>query len=252
MKVLVSNVQRFCLMDGPGIRTTVFTMGCKYRCPWCCNPENLTRDIKTGKKTNIVYGKVLDSKELIDLLLKDKNFYDNDGGVTFSGGEFLLNVDEYIEVLKELKKLGINICVETSLNAPLENLKKVLEYVDLFIIDFKVIDKLKSIEVLKSSSESFIENFNYLKNNYNSIKYIARIPLAKEIITDSNISMIKELITDFKPLKIEIFRIHQLAQSKYSDLGMTLNYNYVANDEEVKMVKDYLIDLNVDVEEIKI
>ena len=252
MKVLVSNVQRFCLMDGPGIRTTVFTMGCKYRCPWCCNPENLTRDIKTGNKTNIIYGKYMDSKELIDLLLKDKNFYDNDGGVTFSGGEFLLNVEEYIEILKELKKLGINICVETSLNAPLENLKKALEYVDLFIIDFKIIDKSKSEEILKSSSESFIENFNYLKNNYSSKKIIARIPLAKEIITDSNISMIKELMDDFKPLKIEIFRIHQLAQSKYSDLGMTLNYNYVASDEEVKRIKDSLSDLNIDVEEIKI
>ena len=252
MKVLVSNIQRFCLMDGPGIRTTVFTMGCRYRCPWCCNPENLTRDIKTGINSNKTYGNYIESKELVNLILKDKKYYVDDGGVTFSGGEFLLNIDEYFEVLQELKKLNINICIETSLNAPIENLKKALEYVDFLIIDFKIIDSHNSVEVLKSSSNSFVENFNYLKNNFSSNKYLARIPLAKEIITESNLSMIKDLLISFKPEKIEIFRIHQLAMSKYYDLGMTLNYNFKASDDEVRKIIDFFSGLNISIEEIKI
>lgn len=236
-------------MDGPGIRTTVFTMGCRYRCPWCCNPENLTHEIKTGKN-NITYGSMMDIDEVIDIINKDKKYYEDNGGVTFSGGEFLLNVLEYIDILKKLKELNINICVETSLNAPLENLKLAIDYVDLFIIDFKIIDNKLSNDVLKYTSESFVTNFKFLSNNTN-IKYIARIPLAKEIITKNNLKEIKDLMKLHKPYKIEIFKIHNLAKSKYDNLDMELLYDFKVSNDEVKNVINSFNDLCVQIKELK-
>ena len=232
MNLLVSNIQRFCLNDGPGIRTTVFTMGCNIRCPWCCNPENLTKVIKKGKN-GIEYGKNIDSKEIFNILIRDKDFYKEGGGVTFSGGEFLLNIFEYKDLLLKLKEEGIHLAIETSLYAPKENLLLALEIFDLFIIDFKIIDRELSKIVLKADSSIFKQNIeDVLKNN---IDYIARIPLAKEIANDNNIEEIIKLLLIRKPIIIEVFKIHNLATSKYENLNLKFDYSldYDVNVDEI-------------------
>ena len=250
MKLLVGNIQRFCLNDGPGIRTTVFTMGCMYRCPWCCNPENLTKLIKIGIITNNTYGKLIDSDDLIKTICKDVYFYSNGGGVTFSGGEFLLNVDDYETILKKLYELKIDICIETSLNAPLEGLQIASKFVSLLIIDFKIINSDLSKKILKSSSKKFLDNFHFIKKEH--INYIARIPLDADIISNENLAQIRQLFEEYKPIKIEIFKLHNLAKNKYMDLGLSFSQNYIASEKEVQIIIDYFKNLNVDVEEIKI
>ena len=187
MKVLISNIQRFCLHDGPGIRTTIFTKGCLLRCPWCCNPENLIND----------FGNYYSVKELIDIIMKDSSFYVDGGGVTFSGGEFLLNIFEFEELIKELKENKINLCLETSLYAPKKNLELAMKYFDLFIIDFKLLDREDAKKIIRGDSSVFVENVNFFLENNN--KYIARIPLSKEIGNKKNIDLIIDLLKIRKP-----------------------------------------------------
>ena len=76
-KVMITNIQRFSLHDGPGIRTTVFLKGCSLRCPWCCNPENIKPDTQKYIKDDIekFYGTEMTLKELYDEIIKDKDFY---------------------------------------------------------------------------------------------------------------------------------------------------------------------------------
>ena len=134
MKVLVSNIQRLSLHDGPGIRTTVFFKGCSLHCPWCANPENininsenyfikekcLTTCLKTSicnHKGNVeclygavgIWGKHYSEEEILKEIKKDKGFYKKDGGVTFSGGEPLLQAKGLVPLLCRLKKEKINI-----------------------------------------------------------------------------------------------------------------------------------------------
>mgnify|MGYP000258385265 FL=1 len=144
-KIIVTNIQRFSLHDGPGIRTTVFLKGCYICCPWCSNPENISPRYEEYIQNGIggIYGKAYSSKELFDEIIKDHIFYDETGGVTFSGGEVLLQAEVILTVLKMLKREKITVAVETSLFAPTNKLNMILPYVDYFLVDMKIMDEEK-------------------------------------------------------------------------------------------------------------
>ena len=131
-KLLVTNVQRFSLHDGPGIRTTVFLKGCSLQCPWCSNPENIDLEPQAYDNNGIkgVYGKYYSAEELISECLKDRKYYTGQlqqpgawsvsdaseigllpGGITFSGGEPLLQMDNLVSVCEELHRRNIHITV---------------------------------------------------------------------------------------------------------------------------------------------
>lgn len=242
MKMLVSNIQRFSLHDGPGIRTTVFFMGCSLKCPWCCNPENLTSDIKTyidnnGKET--VYGEEYSIKELENEILKDRAFFDEDGGVTYSGGEALLYLKYAKPLLENLHKQNIHQCVETSLNVPVENLKNIIEYIDLFYVDLKIVDKIKFSQILNGDIDLVKTNLELLKKN--NKKFIIRVPLVKGYtLNQENLVEIKKLIDKFKPTDVEVFGVHNLGKSKYVNLNK--EYEDFENIEEhiIEQVYQYL------------
>ena len=123
MTVRITNIQHFSLDDGPGIRTTIFLKGCNLTCPWCCNPENINFEIENYIHNNQKesFGYDIPLEELEKEILKDEVFYsENDGGVTFSGGEPLLQIKELEPLLKSLRSKNINICFETALCVPSE------------------------------------------------------------------------------------------------------------------------------------
>ena len=139
MKMRLTAIQRFCLHDGPGIRTTVFLKGCTLRCPWCSNPENISYEIQTGK-SKTVYGLDMDIDEIVRICLKDKAYYEENGGVTVSGGEALLQADEVAVLFDKLHSENIGCCIETSLMAPVENLNKLIDITDYWFVDMKLLD----------------------------------------------------------------------------------------------------------------
>ena len=126
IKGSVDSIETFGLVDGPGIRTVVFLNGCKLRCKYCHNPEmwNL-------KECNYT------PDDLAKEIIKNKNYFKrNNGGVTFSGGEPLLQSDFIIEVAKILKKENIHITIDTA-GVGNGNYDKILKYVDLVLLDIK-------------------------------------------------------------------------------------------------------------------
>ena len=142
MKVRVSNIQRFSLHDGPGIRTTIFFKGCNLKCPWCANPENIdfmpTPYINDNTKEEGIFGYEVEALELYEEIIKDKEFYKlNNGGVTFSGGEPMLQMRQLEPLLQKLKEEKINMCIETALQVPKELVEIAQKYIDEFIIDTK-------------------------------------------------------------------------------------------------------------------
>ncbi|MDR1410133.1 MAG: radical SAM protein [Oscillospiraceae bacterium] len=147
----VAKLQRTCVHDGAGLRSTVFFKGCGLRCLWCQNPENLTAEARDGDIT-------LSAGQLVELLRKDEEYYRaTGGGVTLSGGEPLLqNTDALLELLQRLEAAEIPVSVETTLFVPWRKIEPLAPYIDTFLVDFKIIGDTACHQRLTGQSDELI------------------------------------------------------------------------------------------------
>lgn len=219
--MIITNIQRFSLHDGPGIRTTVFLKGCSIRCPWCSNPENINHQIenyvKDGKEG--FYGKEYSVDQVLKEVLKDKIFYEDNGGVTFSGGEALLYAKELLPLMQQIKQNNISIAVESSLFVPSSYLEMVIPFVDYFYVDLKVMDKERCSFLLKGNLDLFKSNLAILAK---SKKFNVRIPVIYGYTDDeNNIKCIIDVIREYRASikKVKLTKGHNLGDNKYVSLG---------------------------------
>lgn len=155
--------------DGPGNRLVYHLSGCNMRCIWCSNPECF----------NFEAGKFYSSDEIVDECLRSTPMFFSGGGVTFTGGEATLQLDELFTILQKLKNSGIHTCIET--NGTCERMSDILELIDYLIMDFKHYDS----ELLKKYTNIGNET---VKKNYENIckqkrQLHIRIPLINEFNT---------------------------------------------------------------------
>lgn len=252
MKVIVTNIQRFCLHDGSGIRTTVFFKGCNLRCPWCSNPENIDFNIQQYSLDgeNGIYGKEYELEELEKEVLKDINYYSNDGGVTFSGGEALWKMKDIEPLLISLQNKNINMCIETALTVPKEYLSIALKYINEFIVDIKIIDK-NNVSKINGNVDLFLENIEELFKSKKNVLF--RIPIVpKYTYTKENIEEILKLLNKYKPNCVEIFKIHNLGEKKYKTLNMSLEKFDEVLDSEIEEIHNKIANLGINCKIIKI
>ena len=219
MRHLITNIQRMCMHDGPGIRTTVFMKGCTLKCPWCSNPENLLYEEEKYELDGEqgIYGKEYTLEELMRELLKDEAYWIDGGGVTFSGGEALMHMDYLQGIMKMLKNRGVHIAVETALFVPESMLTIAVDYVDFFYVDIKILDALLCKKILGGDIELYKKNLAYL--NKTQKKIVFRIPCNdKYTLNGKNQQLICELCKEHMDIPIEIFKVHSLGMSKYKSL----------------------------------
>lgn len=218
--LLVLSIQRFCLHDGPGIRTTVFLKGCSLHCPWCANPESINAGIELYKDDDkcFFYGEMTTLQNVYIEILKDKKFYKTDGGVTFSGGEPLLQIENIKPLLEKLKKENINICMETALFVSEKKLKLALNYLDSIIIDIKILNDIGCKKNLGGDLKQYFKNIEII--NRTSIPVTYRIPLIEPYISnDDNINDAIVFLKKNKYNSIELIEGHNLAEKKYKSLN---------------------------------
>lgn len=239
MKVRITDIQHFSLHDGPGIRTTVFLKGCSLKCPWCANPECISSKLEKGFGYDISLEKV--EKEI----LKDKPYYKTGGGVTFSGGEPLLQIKSLEPLLKSLKSKYINICFETSLFVPNEYLNMSNHYADEFIVDIKILEPEVCKNIINGNVNQYLDNIQSLDLD----KTTFRIPVTEFSLNDQN--LIIDFLKEFKPKKLEIFKLHNLAKRKYEILDKDY-YHVEVSDDEIIDFKNNLEDVVSNVEIIEI
>ncbi len=240
--ILLTNIQRFSLHDGPGIRTTVFLKGCSIHCPWCSNPENLLhreqRYVKMDHNGKVeekgTYGKWYSPDELYSEVIKDKAFYGScnansatyldslPGGVTFSGGECMLQMKELDPMLQRLNDEQIHTIVETSLFCSSVQLSIAIKHIDLFYVDIKVLNDDLCSSSLGGRIELYKNNLVTLLNSGKPVVF--RLPVIGGY-TDSeeNRKAVVELIESKAKsysnlLKIEILKEHNLGTNKYQSL----------------------------------
>ncbi len=169
MKGIIFDIKRMALHDGPGIRQTVFFKGCPLSCRWCHNPESRSREIQCLKISEKIGGKSVDDVEIIgreitvtelmSVILRDRMIYEESGGgVTFSGGEPLMQPRFLAEILKQCQKNEIHTCLDTTGFTSWEVIQKVAPYTDLFLYDLKHPDNEKHRQFTGVENKLILDN----------------------------------------------------------------------------------------------
>ena len=263
---IVFNVQKFCLHDGDGIRTCVFLKGCPLRCIWCHNPESQSsvpqmmffkdQCVNCGKCTAVcpnhqescdlcgkcvlycpidarkVCGKKFTADQVFAEIIKDRSYYEaSGGGVTFSGGECMLQVEFLLEILKKCKEAGIHTAVDTAGYVSFENFEKILPYTDLFLYDVKLFDNQKHMQYVGVSNELIFKNLKRLFDANANIWI--RIPVIAGINdSEQDMKKLRMFLDDLgKPDKMELLPYHSMGEHKYLALGKAVQ-RFKAPDPE--------------------
>lgn len=185
---------------------------------------------------------VFDSKEMtvsevVEELLKDKEFYGDLGGITLSGGDPFSQKEFTLEILKECKKHGLHTSIETCLYVKRETLELFLPYIDLLIADFKLFDPELHQSYTGQDNTIIKDNFVYLFKNYfeqDKLDILVRIPLIPEYTaTEENLKKIVRFLYSLSPrVRVELINYNPLAQSKYA--LMNKKFIYEKNPEMYK------------------
>lgn len=204
----VSSIETMSCVDGPGIRIVIFLNGCRKRCLYCHNPEMFTM-----KKDNMI------ELELVNKIKRYKTYFGKKGGVTFSGGEPLLQTNFLIKVLKELKKDNINVAIETS-GDYLGDIDELLKYTDIIILDIKD-TRDEEYKYLTTQDISVQENFIKKINNYNLKVHITQVIIPG---INDNLDYMKSLKEYLKKIKnveeVKFLPYHRLGIEKYQKLNI--------------------------------
>jgi len=167
-------------------------------------------------------GKWMTVDEVMSEIRLDRIFFEeSSGGVTFSGGEPLLQHEFLTGLLKECKKSNIHTAVDTSGFANTEIIEKIIPYTDLFLYDLKLIDESDHIMYTGVSNKLILENLVTLITEEKQV--IIRIPVVPGITdTQKNISEIKDFLSHLvkedsltQSFKISLLPYHTIGKNKY-------------------------------------
>ncbi|WP_296876486.1 glycyl-radical enzyme activating protein [Thomasclavelia sp.] len=176
-----------------------------------------------------------DIDTLMEKIKADQVFFQDTGGVTFSGGEPLMQGEFLLEILKRCKIENIHCAIETSLYAPIELIKKILPYLDLIYIDLKIFDETKHQQLTNVSSKLIKKQIKYILQSKHKDKVIIRTPLIPTMTAfDDNIKAIASFLVDLYPnVKYELLNYNPLASSKYElvDFEYGVDKKYKMFDE---------------------
>ncbi len=257
----IFDIKEFSVHDGPGSRVTVFLKGCPLRCLWCHNPEGLKPEKQLmqkdamcvhcgqctkgcdhpecqifGKCIHIcpnqcleITGREISARELAEKLIAYQPILNTgEGGITFSGGEPLMQPEFLCEVIDLMKeKCDIHIAIQTSGYTSEEIFARVIEKVDYIMMDLKLADRELHKKYIGVDNDRILNNFRYLRNS--GKEYVVRIPLIPDITdTRENLMALSAIIEDSP---CELLRYNHMAPAKYGMLGMKYLLEAKKNNE---------------------
>ena len=264
MEAVIFNIQRFSIHDGPGIRTTAFMKGCNLRCRWCHNPEShrvapelqffetkciacgACRDAcptKTaarftdactlcGRCADSCYagaleitGRRIDTAGLLDEIRRDAALCrKSGGGVTFSGGEPLLQMEFLAELLPLLQAEGIHTAIETAAHVPWETLAALLPHLDLVMCDVKCIDEALHRTFTGASNARILDNIRRIAASDTPL--VLRTPVIPGFNdSEAALDAIGAFIASLpREIPLELLPFHNIGRDKYASLARDYDY----------------------------
>jgi len=272
----IFDIQRNSFVDGPGIRTTVFFKGCNLKCAWCHNPESQAckpqlmfykeKCMNCGKCKEVcphhfencdlcgkctfycpvdarkVCGEEYTVDEVFAEVIKDKAFYETSGGgVTFSGGECMLQNDFLYDILKKCKENSIHTVVDTAGHIAFKCFEKILPYTDLFLYDVKTFDRQIHKNYTGVDNELILNNLKRLFEI--GAKIWIRIPVISGVNDNAKeMQKIKEFLRKCgKPEKIELLPYHAMGENKYCAIGKEPHIFNVPDSKKMRLLREIFV-----------
>lgn len=244
MTGLISGIKRMEIHDGDGLRTTVFFKGCPLKCIWCHNPESISfnkqiaffknkcigcnfcqgkLDEKSAEvcptNAKVLFGQEYTLDELLNEVLKDRDFFKNgNGGVTFSGGECLAQSEFAISLAKRFFEEGISVYIDTCGFVKRETFEKIIPYTDKFLYDIKAISPDVHKRCTGVDNALILENLKFLCEKGCRIE--VRYPLVKGY-NDLECENIAKFLSSLRGItKVKVLQYHSFSASRYEALGM--------------------------------
>lgn len=216
IKGRIHSTESFGAADGPGVRFIVFLKGCGMRCKYCHNPDTWHGD--TCEE--------MTADEVLEKALKYKSYWGNDGGITVSGGEPLLQIDFLTELLMKAKKLGVHTTIDTSGNPFTREepfftkFNELMKYTDLLLLDIKEIDPKRHKELTSCDNSHILDMAQYLSEIGKTV-WIRHVLVPENSDFDEDLKKLGEFIGGLKNVeRAEILPYHTLGKFKWQQLGL--------------------------------
>ncbi len=239
MTGIVFDIKRFAIHDGPGIRTSIFFKGCPLSCWWCHNPESQKKGIELldfkfkGQKQ---IGWETSPEQLLAEAEKDRPFYEqSNGGVTFTGGEPLMQPNFLIGTAKLFKQHELHLCLDTTGFASPSVFQDISQYIDLFLFDLKHLDDAIHKKYTGVSNKSILKNLEYLVENKKEVHI--RFPFVPSVNNHPDyLENISGYLRDLKHIKnLYLLPYHKIASGKYEQLNFENKMNGIQEPDKMEM-----------------
>src|SRR5271157_2893 len=227
---IVFDIKEFAVHDGPGLRTTVFMKGCPLVCSWCHNPESQWGQpqlMRTANGTRLA-GSLYTAEQLAARLNQQAALLKaNEGGITFSGGEPLMQAGFVAEVISLLEDM--HIVLDTSGFGRERDFRLLLGCTDLAYYDLKLIDPEAHVRYVGQDNRWILRNLQIMSEA--GVPFVIRVPLVPGVTdSDENLAAIAERVAGLPGLqRVDLLPYNKAAGAKYEAAGMEFKPDYDEN-----------------------
>lgn len=229
--IRLHSVESLGTFDGPGVRMVLFVQGCNFKCLYCANPDTIE---KNGDS------RLYDYDELMKLARSQRPFFGKRGGITVSGGEPLLQAKALIPFFKMLKDEGFNTCIDTNGSILNDDVKELLQYTDLVLLDIKQINEEAHRTIAGASNKSTLKLAEYL-NEINKAVWVRYVLVPGYTNLEQHLHQLGKFLQPMSNIqKLEIQPYHKLGIHKYESLGWKYELEGVEQNtpEQLKIAND--------------
>ena len=213
----VQSLESFGSVDGPGVRYVIFLAGCAMRCQFCHNPD--TWNMQTGTPYT--------ADALLEKAMRYRSYWGENGGITVSGGEPLLQIDFLIELFRKAKEQGIHTTLDTSGNPFTREepffgkFQELMKYTDLFLLDIKQIDDEQHKILTGCTNQNILDLARYLSDEKKPV-WIRHVLVPQRSDNDEYLDRLRAFLDTLQNVeRVEVLPYHTLGVYKWKELGLS-------------------------------
>lgn len=217
----VHSIETFGLVDGPGVRYVLFVQGCHMRCQYCHNPETWSSQIANEPNAGDV-----SAKDAFDRAYRYHNYWKDNGGITVSGGEPLLQMEFVTELFQYAKEKDIHTTLDTAGNpftrepSFMAAFDRLMEVTDLVMLDLKLMDEQKHKKLTGHTNKNILDMADYLSEISKPV-WIRRVLVPGLTDSEEDLRALSDKLHEWENVtRVEVLPYHTLGTFKWERMKL--------------------------------